>query len=184
MGLFSGSKKTTTSVDPWTQGAQRANYTGAMGLTPNYTPTSQAQVQSYFNPYEDSAIKSTLGDLDYQRQLAIHQGGDQATSQHAFGGSRQGVADALTNEAFARQGGLISSQMRDQGYWGALSAAQGENQYGFQYPLARQQLLNGTLAGVTPTTTTKTSDSMGGLNAFGGLLGGAGDILKFFQKKA
>ena len=46
----------------------------------------------------------TLADLERQRQMQQNQMGAQATRAGAFGGSRHGVAEALTNEAFARQG--------------------------------------------------------------------------------
>ena len=50
--------------------------------------------------------------------------GAQATAAKAFGGSRQGVAQALTNEAFANQGGQLASQLRAQGFQTALGASQ------------------------------------------------------------
>jgi len=46
----------------------------------------------------------TLADLERQRQMQQNQIGAQASSAGAYGGSRHGVAEALTNEAFARQG--------------------------------------------------------------------------------
>lgn len=46
----------------------------------------------------------TLADLERQRQMQQNEIGAQATRAGAFGGSRHGVAEALTNEAFARQG--------------------------------------------------------------------------------
>lgn len=46
----------------------------------------------------------TLADLERQRQMQQNQLGMQASSAGAYGGSRHGVAEALTNEAFARQG--------------------------------------------------------------------------------
>ena len=85
--------------------------------------------------------KATQADIERQRQMAINSMGDQAQAAHAYGGSRHGVADALTNEAAFRQGGLLSAQLRSQGFTTALGAAQNENQFGYQYPLARQGLL-------------------------------------------
>lgn len=46
----------------------------------------------------------TLSDLERQRQMQQNVTGAEATQAGAFGGSRHGVADALTNEAFARTG--------------------------------------------------------------------------------
>ena len=54
--------------------------------------------------YSSFVTDQTLADLERQRQMQQNQIGLQASRAGAFGGSRHGVAEALTNEAFARQG--------------------------------------------------------------------------------
>lgn len=72
-------------------------------------------LSAYTNPYEDQVVQGALGDIDQQRQRALN-GSNAATPSGAFGGSRQGVSDALTNEAYARQSADTASQLRQGGY--------------------------------------------------------------------
>jgi hypothetical protein len=65
-----------------------------------------------------------MADLERQRLMQQNAIGAQAGQAGAFGGSRHGVAEALTNEAFARQGGQLSAGLRQQGFQTALGASQ------------------------------------------------------------
>src|SRR5262245_28327955 len=60
-------------------------------------------LDAYFNPYVGQVADRTLADLNRLRQMSISQNGSNAALGGAFGGDRQAVTDALTNEAFARQ---------------------------------------------------------------------------------
>lgn len=86
--------------------------------------TADTRIGAYMSPYTQEVIDRSMGDIERQRQ--IQQGADasKAVAARAFGGSRQAVADALTNEAFARQAGDMASQLRYQGFNTALGAAQ------------------------------------------------------------
>jgi hypothetical protein len=68
------------------------------------------------NPYTQSVANQALSELDRQRQMTQNDIGYQATQAGAFGGSRHGVAEALTNEAFARQGANMLAPLMYQGY--------------------------------------------------------------------
>lgn len=70
-----------------------------------------------------------------------------ATAAKAFGGSRQGVAQALTNEAALREASRASAGLRQQGYGQAAQLAQQARNIGRQGAMdvlglggARQQL--------------------------------------------
>lgn len=93
-------------------------------------------IGQFMNPYTSMVTGSTLADLERQRQMAQRTTGAQATAAGAFGGSRHGVADALTNEAFARQGAQTLGNLQSQGFNTALGAAQA--QQGIQSGLAGQ----------------------------------------------
>jgi hypothetical protein len=56
----------------------------------------------------------------------------------AFGGSRQGIAEAETNRAFAQQGGQLAAQLRQQGFNTALGASQQDVANQMQAALANQ----------------------------------------------
>lgn len=126
------------------------------GFTPTYSQAEQnltnlglagfspEDIQQYMNPYEDSAIASAMGDVERQRQMQQVSNASQATQAKAFGGSRQGVVESLTNEAALRQGGNIAAQMRAQGYSNAAQQAMSARQanlsgYGTVMGVAQQR---------------------------------------------
>jgi hypothetical protein len=164
-------EKNQSWIDDKTSGAQWDNYAGAQGLQANYSPTSASQIGQYLDPYRDEVANKSLGLLDQFRQRAINGVGDQFGKMGAFGGSRHGVADALTNSEFGDKASLLVSQLMSQGFGQALGAAQDENRFGFQYPLQRQSTLNNTLAGVTPIQYGK-GQSWGVQGSVGGKWGG------------
>lgn len=115
-----------------------------VGTTFGYDPQQVAAqaalggIQQYFNPYEQQVVQGSMNDLERQRMQQMAQMGAQATAARAFGGSRQGVAQALTNEAFAQQGGQLASQLRAQGFQTALGASQQDVANQLQAALANQ----------------------------------------------
>tara|TARA_R110000796_G_scaffold59629_6_gene137597 strand:- start:26 stop:922 length:897 start_codon:yes stop_codon:yes gene_type:complete len=94
------------------------------GYAPQQIGANQAAIQSYLNPYTQEVINSGLNDLERSRQSAIQQTGQQAMQAKAFGGSRQGVAEALTNQQYGTQAGSMIANLRSQGYTQALNASQ------------------------------------------------------------
>jgi hypothetical protein len=78
----------------------------------------------------------TMQDLERQRKMAINDTGMAATRAGAFGGSRHGVAEALTNQGYAQQGANTFANLQQQGFNTALNAAQ--NQQNIQSNLAGQ----------------------------------------------
>lgn len=83
-------------------------------------------ISAFQNPYNQQVIDASMADLERQRLMQQNQLGAQATAARAFGGSRQGIAEAETNRAFAQQGGQLAAQLRQQGFNTALQAAQGQ----------------------------------------------------------
>ena len=123
------------------QGAQNV-----MGYRPQQVSSQNISSQDAFggmaqyeNPYLQQVINTSMADLERQRQIQMGGLGAQASAARAFGGSRQGVAEALTNEGFARQGGQLSSQLYNQGFQTALGASQTDQQRQLQAQQANQQ---------------------------------------------
>jgi hypothetical protein len=73
-------------------------------------------LDAYFNPYASEVADRTLADLNRLRQMSISQNGSDAALNSAFGGDRQAVTDALTNEAFARQAADALAGLYSQGF--------------------------------------------------------------------
>ena len=106
------------------------NQAAAGGLQKAFQGTEAAMqapnIGQFMNPYTKQVTQNTLADLERQRQMQMNTLGAQASGARAFGGSRHGVAEALTNEAFARQGAQAFGNLQQQGFNTALQAAQAQ----------------------------------------------------------
>jgi hypothetical protein len=96
----------------------------AAGFSPTMIRPDSALVQQYYNPFEQQVIDTGLQDLEQARQRAVQQTGQQAMASRAFGGSRHGVAEALTSGEYGKQAGNMVANLRNQGYQQALQLAQ------------------------------------------------------------
>ena len=113
-----------------------ASVTGAQA---NLGLTGTGSIGSYMNPYLESVRKNALADLETARQSAIQQTGEQATRAKAFGGTRQGVAEGITNAGFAKQAANIGATLNQQGYDAAAMMQQQDLARQQQAALANQQ---------------------------------------------
>lgn len=93
------------------------------GFAPTMIRPDSALVQQYYNPFEQRVIDTGLQDLERARQQAVQQMGQQAMASRAFGGSRHGVAEALTSGEFGRQAGSLVANLRSQGFQNAMQQA-------------------------------------------------------------
>jgi len=78
---------------------------------------------AYQNPYTQQVIDTTQADIERQRQMAVNDLGAAATRANAFGGSRQGVAEGVTNAEFGRVAGNLIAPMRRDAFNTAMSNA-------------------------------------------------------------
>ena len=92
----------------------------------NLGMTGPGSIGSYMNPYTESVRKNALADLESARQAAIQQTGERATQARAFGGSRQGVAEALTNQGFAKQAANLGTTLNEQAFNQAMAMQQAD----------------------------------------------------------
>ncbi len=79
----------------------------------NLGMTGPGSIGSYMNPYTSQVRANALGDLESARQAAIQQTGERATQARAFGGSRQGVAEGITNLGFAKQAANLGTTLNE-----------------------------------------------------------------------
>ena len=84
---------------------------------------ANANLSAYTNPYESQVVDATLADLERSRLMQQNQLGSQATAARAFGGSRQGIAEAETNRGFAQQAANAAAGLRQAGYQNAQQLA-------------------------------------------------------------
>jgi len=100
--------------------------------------TAGMDMSSYMNPYLDAVAGDYLSGLDRSRAMALNNQSGDLTKQGAFGGSRHGVADSLTNEAFARQASEGLNNIYSTGFQNAQAAAQADLGRQLQAAMANQ----------------------------------------------
>jgi hypothetical protein len=83
-------------------------------------------IQDYMNPYTQAVTNQSLSDLERSRQLQQQQTAAQATAAKAFGGSRQGVAEAETNRAYGENAARLVAQQNAAGYEAAQRASEAD----------------------------------------------------------
>jgi hypothetical protein len=132
--------------DPMYQAAEKASYDASM------KPFGAEDIMAFQNPYEQDVVNTSLKDIEEARQMQALSDAQQATGAKAFGGSRQAVQSALSNEAALKTAARTSAQLRSAGYGQSAALAQAArnmNQQGYQtamnlglgrQSLAQQQL--------------------------------------------
>ena len=95
-----------------------AMYTGAEQQLYNLgmTPFGAADIERFYNPYQEQVVQGALGDIERTRQMQEQENMARATAARAFGGSRQGVVSGMTNEAALRQAATTGAQLRSAGF--------------------------------------------------------------------
>jgi len=171
MSKGGGSTTSTTAIDPDLKSAylrnigQAQSVAGALpvrqfaGFNPLYTageemvtnealnPFTGESIQQFMNPYENEVVQRALADVGSSLETQRLKDRQAATAARAFGGSRQGVQESLTNAAAIKQAADTAAQLRAAGYGQAAGLAQyakGANISGGQAVMglggARQQL--------------------------------------------
>lgn len=153
-GVLSG-----VGTDPSYLNAANGATAGAQGIL-NSNPLSAADLQQYENPFQSSVIDASVNANERARQIAQNQTNMQNTAGSAFGGSRSGVANALTNEAYDRN---------DQSNIANLNSA--------NFTQAQQASLAAKNLGLNAATTTANlnNNALQTAATQGGILGAVGD---------
>lgn len=180
--MSSGGSTSTQSVDSNTRNLGLLGYQNAQNAASqpfqNFDPS---MINQYMSPYVNDVVKAGTADLNKQRDMTLQQNASQQTAQHAFGGDRSSVMDALTNNDFTSQIASFDANTRNTAYGNAQNVAMENWKAKEMYPMLWQGLLNGAfgdMVGNTATRTTNTSSSpdfWGMLGTLGGdALGGWG----------
>jgi hypothetical protein len=127
--------------DPLSQQAVQIA-TGAQGLG-SYQPFLQTAAaatgpdayKEFMSPYQKDVIQTALQDFDIQAQKGLGSVGQAAYQAGAFGGGRQGVAEAEYQAASDRNRAALQAQLLQQGFGQAQQLAQ--QQFGQQMQLAQ-----------------------------------------------
>jgi len=92
----------------------------------------------YMNPYSQGVINPAIAQMEQARRISLGQIGDQATQAKAFGGSRQGVAEGVTNAQSELQKGGFVSNLMGQNFLQAQGAAVGDIQRQYNADVANR----------------------------------------------
>jgi len=98
--------------------------------------TGPQAYQAFMSPYQQDVIDATLQEFDIQAQKGIPGIAQNAIQSGAFGGARQGVAEAEFGAASNRNRAALQAQLLSQGFGQANQLA--AQQFGQQMNLAGQ----------------------------------------------
>ena len=108
---------TATPTNPYQGAAQ-----GMMQAGQIYSDPSAAAAKM-MNPYQQQVVDATLRDVGNAAQMGLNQIGAQAQSAGAYGGSRQGIAEAEALKGFNQQALDQVSRLNQQGYQQSINNA-------------------------------------------------------------
>jgi hypothetical protein len=109
-----------TSADAYNTAVNATN--SAMNFQPG--TMANANIAQYQNPYQQQVIDQNLNSMNRANQMSLNNVGASATANGAFGGSRHGVAEALTNADFQNQASQMIAQQNQAGFQNAQNQAQ------------------------------------------------------------
>ena len=112
---------TGQSYDPTFSGS-----TGYSPVTGTAAQLNGADINNYLNPFTSAVTNTTLSDLNRAREMSLVDNSSNATRSGAYGGTRQAVADSLTNESFGRTAATTLANLNKTNYDSAVTAAQAD----------------------------------------------------------
>jgi len=136
MRSISGANDPRTKLDELMMGK------AASFLDPTSVLGEGKGIADYMNPYTKNVVDTTLADINKMRDMAILKNADSAIAANAFGGSRHGVLESLTNQAAIEQAAKTGAALRSQGYRDAANLMQTDLDRAF-----RNKFFQGDIAG-------------------------------------
>ena len=85
---------------------------------------ARTNFDAYMSPYTQNVINRSLQTLGGAQEQALNKLSAQATAARAFGGSRQGVAEAGTREAYGKQAADLIAGLQEKAFTQALGSGQ------------------------------------------------------------
>lgn len=106
--------------------AQAYDYTAATAGSQGYNAAMIAgmDLNPYLNPYTSTVINNSLRQLGDAQQTSLNTMGAQASAAGAFGGSRHGVAEGVTNTGYGQQASDMIGGLNQANFQNALNLAQ------------------------------------------------------------
>jgi hypothetical protein len=127
--------------------------------------TGPTSYQAYMSPYQQDVIGTTLQEYDIQAQKGLGGISDLAISRGAFGGARQGVAEAEYASQSARNRAALQAQLLQQGFTQAQQLAQQDYTRQMQLAQTAPALASSQIAGLTTLGGLQQAQTQTGLSA-------------------
>ena len=108
-------------VQPVMNPFQRASSANMQAMNTYSNPAAAAA--NMMNPYQQQVVDATIRDVGNAAQMGLNQIGAQAQSAGAYGGSRQGIAEAEALKGFNQQALDQVSRLNQQGYQQSINNA-------------------------------------------------------------
>ena len=108
-------------VQPVMNPFQRASSANMQAMNTFSNPAAAAA--NMMNPYQQQVVDATIRDVGNAAQMGLNQIGAQAQSAGAYGGSRQGIAEAEALKGFNQQALDQVSRLNQQGYQQSINNA-------------------------------------------------------------
>ena len=114
------------SYQPFIQGAQAQDLAAQQALTSGlgFLQPSQANIDKFMNPYQQSVIDNTMTQLDRQADIARQSDAAKAIQSGAFGGSREGIQRAERDRGLQQVKADTLSKLLSSNYGQAQKASQ------------------------------------------------------------
>lgn len=154
-GLATLQERAAMSPELFTQAQQQA-----LGTTQAYDPTSAA---AFMDPYQQAVTQDALAEMRRQADMQRNQLAAQAVGAGAFGGSRQGIAEAELDRNLAD----IQSRRIFEDLSRNFNQAQNASQTAFENQQRRQQGVAQLLGGLGSTTTQEAARLGAGIAGIG-----------------
>ncbi len=154
-GLATLQERAAMSPELFTQAQQQA-----LGTTQAYDPTSAA---AFMDPYQQAVTQDALAEMRRQADIQRNQLAAQAVGAGAFGGSRQGIAEAELDRNLAD----IQSRRIFEDLSRNFNQAQNASQTAFENQQRRQQGVAQLLGGLGSTTTQEAARLGAGIAGIG-----------------
>ena len=108
-------------VQPVMNPFQRASSANMQAMNTFSNPAAAAA--NMMNPYQQQVVDATIRDVGNAAQMGLNQIGAQAQGAGAYGGSRQGIAEAEALKGFNQQALDQVSRLNQQGYQQSINNA-------------------------------------------------------------
>jgi hypothetical protein len=148
--------------------------TGVLGSGANITPgqLSSTDLSPYMNPYQRDVVDATMAQIGQQRNRQAVTDNQAATAAGAFGGSRQGVQRAVTNQLYDQDTASTLAGLNSANF----SQAQGAAATDIGNRLTADQASFNNRLNAANTATQLNNNALNTALIQGGVLGQVGDV--------